>query len=57
MNVYPRVDYEMTENDLQEILDACKPQPVMKIGSYVTKSPQEYANMAWQRLGEKMGFD
>ena len=55
--MYPRVEYEMSEEDLQDILRACKPVPVMKVGSYVPPSPQDNANMAWRKLGEKMGFD
>jgi len=52
-----RINYEMTEEDLQQILDACKPTPVIKIGNYTPASPQENANRAWRMLGEKMGFD
>lgn len=55
--MYPRTNYEMTEDDLKELLDACKPTPVIMIGNYVPASPQENANRAWARLGEKMGFD
>jgi len=53
----PRVNYEMTEEDLNTLLDACKPTPCMMIGSYVSPSPQENANRAWASLGRKMGFD
>lgn len=53
----PRVDYEMTEKDLEEILEACKPVPCMMIGGVTPSSPQENANRAWASLGEKMGFD
>jgi hypothetical protein len=55
--MYPRTEYEMTDDDLQKILEACKPTVVMKIGNYVGASPQENANRAWASLGEKMGFD
>ncbi len=54
---YPRTNYIMTEEDLKVILNACKPTPVMKIGSYTGSSPQENANRAWEALGKKMGFD
>jgi|GEM_PF-1252875 len=57
MSMYPRVNYEMTEKDLNELLEVCRPTPVMKIGSYIPASPQENANRAWRALGEKMGFD
>ena len=55
--MYPRTNYEMTEDDHKKLLDACMSSPCMMIGSYVTPSPQENANRAWQALGEKMGFD
>ncbi len=55
----PRVNYEMTEADLEKILDACKPTPVLFIsgGQNIGGSPQENANRAWQELGQRMGFD
>lgn len=53
----PRVEYEMTEDDLNAILDACKPVPCIMIGGCVPSSPQENANRAWANLGKKMGFD
>lgn len=47
----------MTQADLDKILDACQPTPVMKIGNYEGSSPQENANRAWKELGSRMGFD
>jgi len=55
--MYPRVNYEMTEEDLKKILESCKPVACMMIGGYTPASPQENANMAWTALGKKMGFD
>ena len=55
--MYPRTNYEMTQADLDALLDACKPVPYMVIGGRAPASPQENANRAWARLGEKMGFD
>jgi predicted TIM-barrel fold metal-dependent hydrolase len=52
-----RKEFEMTEEDLNALLKACKPVPYMVIGGYVPRSPQENANDAWERLGKKMGFD
>lgn len=51
-------EFEMTEADLKEIMDACKPTPVMFLsgGMSMFDSPQENANKAWQKLGEKIGF-
>lgn len=53
-----RKEYEMTEEQLQEILNACKPTPVMYMSGGVPmfNTPQENANHAWKLLGEKMGF-
>jgi hypothetical protein len=47
----------MSEEDLEQLLESCKSVPVMMIGGCTGASPQENANRAWQRLGEKMGFD
>jgi hypothetical protein len=52
-----RKEYEMTEADLAEILEACKPVPYMVFGGRPPRSPQENANDAWQELGRRMGFD
>ena len=54
-----RQEFEMTEEDLQMILDACKPTPVMFLsgGMPMSNSPQQNANTAWEKLGAKMGFD
>jgi len=55
----PRTEYEMSEDELKAILDSCKPVPAMMLsgGRPMFDSPQENANRAWARLGEKMGFD
>lgn len=57
--MYPRTDYEMTEEDLQTLLSACKPTPVMFLsgGQPMSDSPQDNANRAWGALGKKLGFD
>ena len=53
----PRVNYEMTQEDLDVIMQACKPVACMMIGGRSPSSPQENANRAWAVLGKKMGFD
>lgn len=55
----PQVEYEMSEEDLNELLDACRPTPCMYLsgGMSISSSPQENANAAWAKLGQKMGFD
>jgi len=55
--MYPRTEYEMTEEDLQTISNACKAVRCMMVGGYIPSSSQENANRAWEALGEKMGFD
>lgn len=55
--MYPRINYEMTQQELDELLESFKAVPVMMIGSYAPSSQQENANRAWARLGEKLGFD
>lgn len=55
--MYPRTEYEMTEDDLKELLAAMKPVPVMMVGGHSMGSRQENANNAWAALGKKMGFD
>ena len=54
-----KTEYEMTKEDLAEIKDACQPVPailVAGLGGPMPRSPQENANAAWERLGDKMGF-
>lgn len=55
--MYPRTEYEMSEQDLEKILKASQAVPAMMIGGYTPPSPQENANRAWRQLGDMMGFD
>lgn len=55
--MYPRTNYEMTQEDLDTLLSAMRPVPVMMIGGFAPRSQQENANDAWAALGKKMGFD
>ena len=52
-----RKEYKMTQVQLDRIMDACKPVACMKIGGYAPRSPQQNANMAWNLLGQEMGFN
>ena len=52
-----RVNFEMTPEDLQALLEAMKPVPMIMLQCGAPRSVQENANAAWARLGEKMGFD
>ena len=58
-----RKEFEMSGEQLDKILDAGKPTPVMAIGDPgggppipIGGNPQENANRAWQALGREMGF-
>ena len=51
-----RREFEMTEAQLQKILDACRPVPYIVAGGMPPQSPQARANAAWDALGEEMGF-
>ena len=51
-----RKEFEMTENQLKELTEACKPAHYMIIGDAMPSSPQENANRAWEKLGREIGF-
>ena len=55
--MYPRTEYEMTEADLAELMEAFKPEPMIMLQCGNPPSQQENANRAWATLGKKMGFD
>jgi hypothetical protein len=48
--------FEMSDEQLAKIIDACKPVPYMVIGGQPPRSQQENANAAWAALGNEMGF-
>lgn len=52
-----RKNYEMTVEDLDKILEACKPTPLIMLQCGPTRNPQEKANTAWKELRERMGFE
>lgn len=51
-----RKEFEMSQEQLDKLLDACKPVPCIMIGGVMPRSPQENANDAWKALGEELGF-
>ena len=57
--MYPKTEYEMTSEDLEEILKACRPIPVIfgNSGIKLGGDLQENVNRAWAKLAKKMGFD
>ncbi len=50
-------EFEMTEADLSELMEASKPVMAIALQCGMPSSPQENANAAWARLGARMGFD
>jgi len=54
-----RQEYELSEDDYQELLKASRPTRAMFLsgGILMGGSPQENANRVWQRLGYKMRFE
>ncbi len=52
-----RQEFEMTDEDLTALMDACKPVALIATHCGPIASPQENANRAWVALGKKMGFD
>jgi predicted TIM-barrel fold metal-dependent hydrolase len=51
-----RKDFEMTQEQLDGIMDACKPVRMIALQCGTPRSPQENANAAWERLGKELGF-
>lgn len=56
-NMNPTVEYKMSQDDLDILLESCKDVPCIMIGDVPPSSPQENTNRAWSVLGKKMGFD
>ena len=52
-------EFEMTKEQLDTLLDACKPTPAMYLsgGEPMCGTPQENANRAWADLGKELGFE
>ena len=53
-----RKEFEISQSELDTLLDACKPTPVIYLsgGKPMFNTPQENANHAWQLLGKEKGF-
>lgn len=52
-----RKQFTLNKEQLDRLLEACKPVPAMMIGGVAPRSPQENANAAWCELGRELGFD
>lgn len=51
-----RQAFELTDEEMDQILDASKPVPYLIFNGQPPASPQENANRAWEQLGRKHGF-
>lgn len=49
--------FEMTQEQLNKLLEAMKPPPLIMLQCGEPPSLQEQANSAWKALGDEMGFD
>ena len=49
--------FEMTTEQHEQLLNACKPVPMIMLQCGMPPSPQERANAAWRSLGDEMGFN
>ncbi len=52
-----RKEYELTEEQLTTLLEACRAVPAIMLQCGAPASPQENANVAWRRLGKELGFE
>lgn len=50
-------NFEITQEQLNTLMSACKPVAMIALQCGQPSSPQENANRAWQALGNEMGFD
>lgn len=50
-------EYEMTPQDLESLLQASVPVPMIMLQCGTPESPQERANRVWKSIGDRMGFD
>jgi hypothetical protein len=49
-------EYELTDEQLKNLLEAFRSVPVIKIGDCDLGSQQGNANSAWEKLGAELGF-
>lgn len=52
-----RKEYELTAEQYDRLIEACKSVTYMVIGGVEPRSPQQNANDAWCALGRELGFD
>ena len=51
-----RKKFEMTQEELTELIAACRPVPMIMLQCGEPPSQQRNANSAWQNLAKKYGF-
>lgn len=51
-----RKEYEMTQDEMKKLLEACKPTPMIMLQCGNPPTQQETANGAWQELAKEKGF-
>lgn len=52
-----RQQYELTTEQFDKLIEACRSTPAIMLQCGPPSSPQENANRAWCALGEELGFD
>ena len=52
-----RLNYEMTQADLDKLLESMTPVPAIMLHLPPGSSQQARANAAWKVLGDRMGFE
>ena len=52
-----RKRFEMTDEQLEKMLESMKPTPAIMLQCGEPPSQQERANAAWKALGDEMGFE
>jgi hypothetical protein len=52
-----RKEYELTTEQFDKLIEACRPVPMIMLQCGTPPSPQENANRAWCALGKEIGFD
>jgi predicted TIM-barrel fold metal-dependent hydrolase len=52
-----RKEYELTTEQYDKLIEACRPAPMIMLQCGMPPSPQENANAAWCSLGKELGFD
>lgn len=50
-------NFEMTQEQMDTIVKACRPVPMLMLQCGEPISRQARANAAWKALGSEMGFD